>query len=116
MDRYKVVNKMLHNQKLLIIFKIIQIELISQHYNNLLARNFGINKTKELISRHHNNLLARNFDINKTKELTSQKYYWPNLKKNVEAYVKDCNICLALKIVRYKPYNNLKILLLLTYQ
>ena len=28
-----------------------------------------------------------------------RKYYWPILQKDVEAYIKDYNVCLALKTV-----------------
>ena len=62
----------------------------------------------ELISRHHDNLLVRHFGINKTRELISRKYYWSTLRKNVEAYVKGCNVCWASKAVRHKPYSNLQ--------
>ena len=62
----------------------------------------------EVISRHHNDLLAEYFDINKTRELVGQKYYWPSLRKNVENYVRRCDICLALKAVRYNPYGDLQ--------
>ena len=46
-----------------------------------------------LISRHYNNLLAGYFGINKIKVLTNQKYYWPKVTKDVEAYIKSYNIC-----------------------
>ena len=62
----------------------------------------------ELISRHHEDLLADHFDIDKTKELIGRKYYWLSLKKDVEAYVKGCDVCLDLKAVRHKAYNDLQ--------
>ena len=64
----------------------------------------------ELISRHHNNPLAGHFGINKIRELIARKYYWPTLHRNVETYIKGCNICLASKAVWYKPYGNLQTL------
>ena len=64
----------------------------------------------ELISQHHDNSLAGHFGINKTRELIGRKYYWLSLRKDVEAYVKGCNICLASKAVRHKPYSNLQAL------
>ena len=70
----------------------------------------------KLIYRHHNNLLVEYFSINKTKELIGQKYYWPSLKKDVEAYIKDCNICLALKTVKNKPNDDLQTLPISTHQ
>ena len=45
----------------------------------------------KLISRHHDNPLAGHFSINKTRELIGRKYYWPSLRKDVEAYVKGCD-------------------------
>lgn len=62
----------------------------------------------KLINRYHNNPLASYFGIDKTKKLISQKYYWPSLRKDVEAYVKGCDVSLALKTVRHKPYGNLQ--------
>ena len=62
----------------------------------------------ELISCHHDDPLAGHFGIDKTKELIGRKYYWPSLRKNVEAYVKGCNVCLGLKAVRHKPYSDLQ--------
>ena len=70
----------------------------------------------ELIGRHHNDLLACHFGIKKTCELLAQKYYWPTLYQNVEAYVKGYDICLALKAVRHKPYGDLQPLPILTQQ
>ena len=70
----------------------------------------------ELISRHHNDPLAGHFSIDKTRELIGRKYYWPSLRKDVEAYGKDCDVCLALKAVRHKPYGNLQSLPVPTHQ
>ena len=64
----------------------------------------------ELISRHHDDPLAGHFGIDKTRELIGRKYYWPSLKKDVEAYVKGCDVCLASKAVRHKPYGDLQAL------
>ena len=63
LDRYKKVDEMLHYQGLFFIPEIIQIQLISQYYNNLLVRDFGINKTRKLIG---------------------MKYYWPSIGKKLK--------------------------------
>ena len=89
LERYEEVEKVLHHQGLLFVPEVIQTELISQHNNNPSAGHFGINKTRELIGR---------------------KYYWPSLRKDVEAYVKGCDVNLALKAVKYKPYGDLQAL------
>ena len=70
----------------------------------------------KLINSHHNNLLAGNFGINKTQELITQKYYWSILRRNVEAYVIGCDICFALKVVKHKLYGDLQLLPVVIYQ
>lgn len=94
MNGYKKIDGILYYQGLLFILEIIQTKLISQHYNNFLIENFSINKTKEL---------------------TSRKYSWPSFQKNIVAYIKGCNICLTLKVVRYKLYKDLQLLLIPTH-
>ena len=69
----------------------------------------------ELISRHHDDPLAGHFGIEKTQELLSRKYYWPTLRRDVEDYVRGCNVCLASKVVRHKPYGDLQSLPILTH-
>ena len=88
-DGYEEIEKVLHHQGLQFVPKVIQTELISRHHDDPLAGHFGINKTRELIGR---------------------KYYWLSLRKDVEAYVKGCNVCLASKAVRHKPYGDLQAL------
>lgn len=61
----------------------------------------------ELINRHHDDSLAGYFDIEKTQDLIAKEYYWPMLQKEVEAYVKSCDVYLVLKAVCHKPYNDL---------
>ena len=70
----------------------------------------------ELISRHHDDPLAGHFGIEKTRELIARKYYWPTLRHDVEDYVRGCDICLALKAVRHKPYGDLQSLPIPTHR
>ena len=85
-EGYKKVERILYHQGIPFMPEAIQIKLISCHYNDLLAGHFGIKKTCELLA---------------------QKYFWPSLQHNVDAYVKGCDICLALKVVRHKLYSDL---------
>ena len=62
----------------------------------------------EVISRHHDDLLVEHFGIDKIRELVGRKYYWPSLKRDVESYVRGCDVCLASKAVRHKPYGDLQ--------
>ena len=62
----------------------------------------------EVMSCYHDDLLAEHFGINKTRELVGRKYYWPSLRKDVKSYVQGCDVCLASKAVRHKPYRDLQ--------
>ncbi len=70
----------------------------------------------ELISRHHDDLLAGHFGIEKTRKLIARKSYWPTLRRDVEAYIKGCDVFLASKAVCYKPYGDLQLLPVPTYR
>ena len=86
-EGYEEVDGVLHHQGLPFVPEAIRIELISRHHDDPLAGHFGIEKTRELLAR---------------------KYYWPTLRHDVEAYVKGCDVCLASKAVRHKPYGDLQ--------
>ena len=70
----------------------------------------------ELISRYHDDPLAGHFGIEKTRELIARKYYWLTLCHDVDDYVKGCDVCLASKVVRHKPYDNLQSLPISTHR
>ena len=69
----------------------------------------------ELISKHYDDPLAGHFDIKKMQKLVTRKYYWETLHYDVEVYIRGCDICLASKVVRHKPYGNLQQLPVLTH-
>ena len=69
-----------------------------------------------MISRHHDDPLVGHFGIDKTRELVGRKYYWPSLRRDVESYVRGCDVCLASKAVRHKPYGNLQSLPIPTHR
>lgn len=69
----------------------------------------------EVISRYHNNLLAGYFRIEKTEKLITRKYYWLMLQRHVEAYIKSCDVCMALKTIKSKPYGDFRSLLIPTH-
>ena len=70
----------------------------------------------KVISCYHNDSLTEHFGIDKRKELVGRKYYWPSLKKDVKTYVRECDVCLGLKVVRYKLYKDLQSLLIPTHR
>ena len=69
-----------------------------------------------MISRHYNDPLAGRFGIDKTRELVGRKYYWLSLRKDVKNYIRGCDVCLALKTVRHKPYGDLQSLPIPTHR
>lgn len=91
---FKDIKDIFYYQSLLYISNIIHFEIISRHYNNLLANYFRIKKTKKLIARN---------------------YFWPTFCQNIETYVKDYNICLASKIVYCKLFEDFQSLLISIY-
>lgn len=64
----------------------------------------------KIISYQHDNLLTSYLGIGKTKELIGRKYFWPTFCQDIKAYVKGCNVCLTLKVVRHKSYKDLQLL------
>ncbi len=94
-EGWEDIEQLLHYQGLPYVPKVIRSELINKYHNNPLAGHFGIEKTCKLIAR---------------------KYYWSTLQQDVEVYVKGCNICLASKVVRHKPYGDLQLLPVPTHQ
>ena len=64
----------------------------------------------KLISRHDNNLLAGHYEIKKTQKLVARKYYWPTFCRDIEDYIRGCDICLASKTIRHKPKRDLQFL------
>ncbi len=47
----------------------------------------------EIIARSHDHITARHPGIEKTKELVLQEYWWPKMKKDIEAYIHTCEVC-----------------------
>ena len=62
----------------------------------------------EIISRHYDVLLAGDFSIEKTRALVARKYYLLALRVDIDAYVKGCDVCLALKTVKHMLYRDLQ--------
>lgn len=84
-DGYEKINKVIYHEGLSLVLEAIQTEIISRQHDDLLAGYFGIKKTCKLVA---------------------QTYYWLIFCHDVKVYVKSCDVCLALKIVRDKPYGN----------
>ena len=44
----------------------------------------------------------------KTAEKIAQNYYFPNLRKTVQNYVKNCETCIRDKASRHQPYGKMQ--------
>ena len=86
-EGWEKIDRVLHCEGLPYLFEIIRTDIISKYHNDSLVGHFGVKKTRELVAR---------------------KYYWPTLHADIEAYVKGCDVYIASKVVRYKPYGNLQ--------
>ncbi len=47
----------------------------------------------EIIAQCHDHVLARHLGIAKMMELALREYWWPKMKKTVDAYIKGCEVC-----------------------
>ena len=70
----------------------------------------------EVISCHHDDLFIGHFDIDKARELIGRKYYWSSLRRDVESYVRKCDVCLTLNAVRHKSHGDLQFLPISTHR
>ncbi len=51
----------------------------------------------EIIAQVHDHILAGHPGIKKMKELVLREYWWPKMKKMVDAYIKGCEVCQCTK-------------------
>ena len=52
----------------------------------------------EVIQMHHDKVSAGQQGIKRTGDLLKLHYYWPNMKRDVEKNVKQCESCSKLKV------------------
>ncbi len=52
----------------------------------------------EIIARSHDHITAGHPGIEKTKELILREYWWPKMKKDIEAYIRTCETCQRTKL------------------
>lgn len=61
-----------------------------------------------LLREHHDKPSAGHPGRAKTLELLSREYYWPQMRKYVDQYVRNCEICTRSKTSRNAPYGVLR--------
>lgn len=62
-------------------------------YNNRIYMPRNHMLQKEVIARSHDHITVGYPGVEKTKELILQEYWWPKMKKDVETYIRICEMC-----------------------
>ena len=70
---------------------------------------------QEIIGMHHNSPVHGHIGTEKTAEQIARNYYFPNLIRNIQHYIKNCEICIRDKAARHQPYGKMQSLDALTY-
>ena len=63
---------------------------------------------REVMASHHDTPLHRHPGTEKTAEKIARNYYFPNLRKMVQGYVKNCEACIQNKAARHQPYRKMQ--------
>ncbi len=63
------------------------------YYNNCIYVPQDYALRGEIIVGSHDHIMAGHPGIEKTKELMLQEYWWPRMKRDIEAYVRTCKMC-----------------------
>ena len=81
--------------------------------NELLRKNLAVYVSKNSITKkkifriNHDNSSAEHFAKFRIMTIIRKKYYWNNIKNNIEKYCKFCSVCQKMRVYHYKLYNNL---------
>ena len=66
-------------------------------WKNLIYISNDTKLREDVIIANHDHPIAEHPSIKRTHDLIMSKYYWPTLKKDIEAYVKGCDTCQKVK-------------------
>ncbi|KAH0613238.1 uncharacterized protein H6S33_009618 [Morchella sextelata] len=61
-----------------------------------------------LLKEYHDKPSAGHPGRAKTLELLNREYYWPQMRKYIDQYVRNCNVCARSKALRNAPYGVLR--------
>ena len=59
------------------------------------------------MKRHHDDPYAEHFRYKKTLKIIQRKVFWPAMHSNIQQYVKKCEICQRIKILKQRLYRSL---------
>jgi Integrase zinc binding domain/RNase H-like domain found in reverse transcriptase len=61
----------------------------------------------EIKKRHHDVPLAGHMGQRRTQELVARKFFWPQMKKDIDSYVRGCQLCARNKDNQHATYGQL---------
>jgi RNase H-like domain found in reverse transcriptase/Reverse transcriptase (RNA-dependent DNA polymerase)/Integrase zinc binding domain/Chromo (CHRromatin Organisation MOdifier) domain/Zinc knuckle len=67
----------------------------------------GKKAQEAILQRCHDDPLAGHMGVEKTYELVNREYSWPQMRKDIIKYVKECALCQRAKARRHRPYGEL---------
>lgn len=76
---------------------------------NSLIRTPGIEDRKEIIREYHEATIGGHKGVTKTYKRVRERYYWPNMKNQIEEFVTRCEACQLKKLTRVKTKQPMKI-------
>ena len=62
---------------------------------------------KSIMESEHDSLVAGHMGLDKTMELVDQNFYWPEMAKDIEDYIRSCEDCQKNKASRHKRHGAL---------
>ncbi len=62
----------------------------------------------ELLKRHHDDILTNHFNVKKTIKCFNKKYHWSRMIKYVKFYIKTCDVCQRTKTFKHFFYDDLQ--------
>jgi hypothetical protein len=49
--------------------------------------------TRSVIELHHDKVFAGHQGVKQTRDLIKLNYFWPNMDRDIETYIKQCDSC-----------------------
>ena len=62
----------------------------------------------DVITKHHDYPMEGHQGVHKTVEKIQRNYYWPQMRRAVERYIRNCEQCLRNQPARHQPYGKMQ--------
>src|SRR5947199_4853564 len=68
----------------------------------------GKQNRDQILHDYHDSLIGGHQGIDRMYDRISENYYWPSMKKQVNEYIRNCDLCRKSKAQRHAPYGHLQ--------